>query len=239
MILNMKTRFILFSLLIAVGVSAQIPERDIKKCAQVKIETNYGNLVVALYNETPLHRDNFLKLVREGYYDNVLFHRIIKDFMVQAGDPNSKDTTYTGMLGVGDIGYTIPAEIKFPELYHKRGALCAARQSDQVNPERASSGCQFYIVQGKTFTDAELNMMEQRLRIALEQSDFHFTEDQRLFYKTFGGTPHLDAGYTVFGELVKGFEVLDKLNAVATGANDRPVKPVRIITMSIIKNYKK
>lgn len=234
----MKTRFILLFLLVAVSLTAQMPERDLKKCARVKIETNYGSMVVALYNETPKHRDNFLKLVREGYYDNVLFHRIIRDFMVQAGDPNSRDTAFTGMLGAGDIGYTIPAEINFPELYHKRGALCAARQSDVVNPERASSGCQFYIVQGKTLTDPELTAMEQRLRIMLNNPDFHYTDDQRLFYKTFGGTPHLDGGYTVFGEMIKGFDVLDILNAVKTGANDRPVEPVRIITMSVIKNYK-
>lgn len=225
--------------IVATSIFAQIPEKDLKKCAKVKIETNYGIMVVALYNETPQHRDNFLKLVKEGYYDNVLFHRIIKDFMVQAGDPNSRDTAFTGMLGVGDIGYTVPAEIQFPEIYHKRGALCAARQSDQVNPERASSGCQFYIVQGKTFTDQELDAMQQRVRIMLDNQDFKYTDDQRLYYKTFGGTPHLDGGYTVFGELVKGFEVLDKLNAVQTGANDRPVEPVRIITMTIIKNFKK
>ena len=225
--------------IVATSIFAQMPEKDLKKCAKVKIETNYGIMVVALYNETPQHRDNFLKLVKEGYYDNVLFHRIIKDFMVQAGDPNSRDTAFTGMLGVGDIGYTVPAEIQFPELYHKRGALCAARQSDQVNPERASSGCQFYIVHGKTFTDQELDAMQQRVRIMLDNQDFKYTDDQRLYYKTFGGTPHLDGGYTVFGELVKGFEVLDKLNAVQTGANDRPVEPVRIITMTIIKNFKK
>jgi len=235
----MKIKFIVLFLLVALCVSAQLPEKDLKKCAQVKIETNYGIMYVALYNETPQHRDNFLKLVRQGYYDNVLFHRIIRDFMVQAGDPNSKDSTYTGMLGIGDIGYTIPAEIKFPELYHRRGALCAARQSDQVNPERASSGCQFYIVQGKTMSDNELTLMEQRIRMAIEKPDFHYTDEQRLFYKTFGGTPHLDGAYTVFGEVVKGFEVLDILNAVETGANDRPVKPVRIITMTIVKNFKK
>lgn len=234
-------KILLFAILVLFvsSVSAQIPQRDLKKCAQVKIETNYGSMYVALYNETPQHRDNFLKLVRSGYYDNVLFHRIIRDFMVQAGDPNSKDTTYTGTLGSGDIGYKIPAEIVFPECYHKRGALCAARQSDVVNPERASSGCQFYIVTGKVCSDQELMMMEQRIRISLEKPDFHFTDDMRLYYKTFGGAPHLDCGYTVFGELIKGFEILDILNDVKTGANDRPLEPVRIITMSIVKNYKK
>ena len=234
-----KSCLLAIALVLVSFLSAQIPQRDLKKCAQVRIETNYGSMVVALYNETPQHRDNFLKLVREGFYDNVLFHRIIKDFMVQAGDPNSKDSTYTGMLGMGDIGYKVPAEINFPELYHRRGALCAARQSDMVNPERASSGCQFYIVQGKILSDQELTMMEQRLRVALEKPDFHYTDEQRLFYKTFGGTPHLDGAYTVFGELIKGFDVLDKLNAVKTGANDRPEEPVRIISMSIIKNFKK
>jgi len=235
----MKKTLFLFFLLIAASVSAQVQPRDVKNCAQVKIETNHGSIYVVLYNETPQHRDNFLKLVREGYYDNVLFHRIIKDFMVQAGDPNSKDTTFTGPLGAGDIGYKIPAEIVFPQCYHKHGALCAARQSDAVNPERASSGCQFYIVTGKVCSDQEVTMLEQRVRAALEKPDFHYTEEIRLFYKTFGGTPHLDGSYTVFGEVVKGFEVLDILNNVKTGSSDRPVEPVRIITMSIVKNYKK
>jgi len=234
-----KLLFAFICILFASSLYSQIPEKNLKKCAKVKIETNYGIMVVALYNETPQHRDNFIKLVKEEYYDNVLFHRIIKDFMVQAGDPNSKDTTFTGFLGAGDIGYTIPAEINFPELFHKRGALCAARQADQVNPERASSGCQFYIVQGKTYTDQELDAMQQRIRMMLNNNDFKFTEDQRLMYKTFGGTPHLDGSYTVFGELIKGFEVLEKLNAVKTGNNDRPVEPVRIISMTVTKKFKK
>lgn len=220
-------------------VSASLFAQDLKKCAVVRIRTNYGTMDVALYNETPLHRDNFLKLVRSGYYNGVLFHRVIKDFMIQAGDPNSKDTTYTGPLGAGDIGYKIPAEFLFPKFFHKKGALAAARQGDNVNPEKQSSGCQFYITQGRTFTPQELDMMQSRLQSMYNNPTFQYTEEQRMHYQTFGGAPHLDGGYTVFGEVIKGYEVIDAIAAVKVGANDRPVKPVIIEDMTVIRNFKK
>ena len=231
---------IVLSLLIcfvAVGVIAAKPQR-IKKQKQkmVKIETTLGTIKVKLYDETPLHRDNFLKLVEDEFYEGVLFHRVIKDFMIQAGDPESKTADSLAHLGAGGLGYTVPAEIVFPQLYHKRGVLAAARQGDMVNPERKSSGCQFYIVQGKTFTDEELDIMEMRLTRQLRMAEpFKYTEEQRIAYKTFGGTPHLDGQYTVFGEVVEGFDVLQKISEVETGRSDRPVEDIRIINMKIVK----
>ena len=203
---------------------------------QVRISTNYGDIVVRLYDETPEHRDNFLKLAREGYYDGTLFHRVIKDFMIQAGDPESKTADSLAQLGAGGLGYTVPAEIEFPKFYHKRGALAAARQGDMVNPERKSSSCQFYIVQGKTFTDAELDQMEKRLQYQLRMKEpFKYTEEQRVVYKTFGGTPHLDGQYTVFGEVVEGFDVLQKISEVKTGRADRPREDIKILKVKVCK----
>lgn len=213
-------------------------QKDLSKCAVVKILTNYGTMKVALYNETPQHRDNFIKLVKSNFYEDVLFHRVIKEFMIQAGDPQSKDSTFTGRLGGGGVGYTIPAEF-VSELFHKKGALAAARQGDDVNPEKASSGCQFYIVTGRQFDRKEIDMLERRLKTMYDNPGFHYNENQRLTYMTFGGAPHLDGAYTVFGELIDGFEVLDSIESVKTDPTDRPVEPVRIISMSIIKNYRK
>lgn len=213
-------------------------QKDLSKCAVVKILTNYGTMKVALYNETPQHRDNFIKLVKSNFYEDVLFHRVIKEFMIQAGDPQSKDSTFTGRLGGGGVGYTIPAEF-VSELFHKKGALAAARQGDDVNSEKASSGCQFYIVTGRQFDRKEIDMLERRLKTMYDNPEFHYNENQRLTYMTFGGAPHLDGAYTVFGELIDGFEVLDSIESVKTDPTDRPVEPVRIISMSIIKNYRK
>ena len=175
----------------------------------VLIKTSYGNITAKLYNDTPKHRDNFIKLIKEGWYNDSPFHRIIKGFMVQGG--GNKD-------GRQDPGYTIPAEI-LPNHMHKKGALAAARQGDQVNPQKASSGCQFYIVQGTVLTNDVLNSYEQRYNTK-------FSEEQRKIYTTIGGTPWLDGGYTVFGEVVSGFDVIDKLAAVPTGSGDKPVTPV-------------
>ena len=231
---------IVLSLLIcfvAVGVIAAKPQR-IKKQKQkmVKIETTLGTIKVKLYDETPLHRDNFLKLVEDEFYEGVLFHRVIKDFMIQAGDPESKTADSLVHLGAGGLGYTVPAEIVFPQLYHKRGVLAAARQGDMVNPERKSSSCQFYIVQGKTFTDEELDQMEMRLTYQLRLKEpFKYTEEQRIAYKTFGGTPHLDGQYTVFGEVVEGFDVLQKISEAKIGQADRPKEDIRIIKMKVVK----
>jgi cyclophilin family peptidyl-prolyl cis-trans isomerase len=184
----------------------------------VKITTDFGEIVLKLYNETPEHRDNFVKLVGEGFYDGVLFHRVINAFMIQGGDPNSKDAQPGQPLGTGGPDYTIQAEI-VPGLFHKKGALAAARMGDQMNPERRSSGSQFYIVQGRVWTQEELDRMEQQRGQA-------FSPEQRQAYTTIGGTPHLDAGYTVFGEVVEGLEVVDMIAAVQTGPGDRPVQNV-------------
>ena len=186
------------------------------------IETKYGNMKVKLYDETPQHRDNFKKLVSKNYYDDLLFHRVIKDFMIQGGDPDSKGAPASKRLGAGGPGYTIPAEIG---KLHFKGALSAARQGDNVNPNKESSGSQFYIVHGKKSSDQELDMMSQRTGVT-------YTAEDREKYKTIGGTPFLDNNYTVFGEVVEGLDVIDKIAAVQTAPGDRPVEDV---TMKIRK----
>ncbi len=178
-----------------------------------KIHTNYGDITAMLYDDTPGHRDNFIKLIEEEWFNGSTFHRVIKDFMIQGGGKND---------GSVDVGYTIPAEF-VDGRFHKKGAIAAARKADQVNPEKRSSGSQFYIVQGRTFTDSELNMLEARM-------DVEFSDEQREAYKTIGGTPFLDFNYTVFGEVLEGLDVIDKIAEVQTGKNDKPVKDV---TMSI------
>ncbi len=241
-----------------------------KKASFVQIETPYGNMKVKLYDETPLHRDNFLKLVDEHFYDSLLFHRVINEFMIQGGDPTSKNAPKGKMLGDGDIGYTINAEFN-KNLIHKKGVIAAARKGDQVNPEKKSSGCQFYIVQGKTFTKDELKQMQEKINFPkrkklvfdyvenpanikikqkidslqaigdfnsvneeyaklAEQLEeeyrkldlFEYTPEQIEIYTTIGGTPHLDQGYTVFGEVVEGLNVIDSIAKVRTDVNDRP-----------------
>lgn len=191
-----------------------------QKTYYVKIETDYGTMKVQLYNETPQHRDNFLKLVKEGFYDGLLFHRVIRNFMIQGGDPTSKNAKPGQPLGAGNLGYTVPAEFK-PNLIHRKGALAAARQGDQVNPKKASSASQFYIVQGNVWDEPNLQMMEKRF-------GKKFTDTQRRIYTTVGGTPHLDGDYTVFGQVVEGLEVIDKIAAVQCGPADRPVKDVKM-----------
>ncbi len=186
----------------------------------VVIHTDLGDITVRLYNETPIHRDNFLKLVKEGFYDSLLFHRVIPQFMIQGGDPNSRHAKPNQMLGTGGPGYTLPAEIK-PGLFHKRGALAAARMGDQVNPQRRSSGSQFYIVTGRKFTDAELDQIEQRMGTK-------FTPEQRRIYTTEGGAPFLDGAYTVFGEVVEGIEVAEQIAAQPRNRFDRPLKDIRM-----------
>ncbi|MEO6168822.1 MAG: peptidylprolyl isomerase [Chitinophagales bacterium] len=181
----------------------------------IEITTEYGVIKLMLYNETPEHRDNMLKLANEHFYDSTLFHRVIQGFMIQGGDPDSKHAAAGAMLGSGDVGYTIPAEFR-PELIHKKGALAAARNN---NPEKRSSGCQFYIVQGKKLTDAELENTEKR-------SGIKYTPEQREAYKTLGGTPQLDQGYTVYGEVFEGLNIVDSIAQVTTAAGDRPLKDV-------------
>jgi len=262
------------SMMFCLGVSAQKKEKNPLAPAErmVLISTDYGDIKVKLYNETPKSRDNFIKMVEAGFYDSLLFHRIIKGFMIQGGDPDSKNAAPGVMLGNGDVGYTIPAEFN-DSLFHKKGALCAARTE---NPEKAGSACQFYLVQGKTYTDAELDQVEQsinngtRMQGAFQQiiSDpanaalketfvrlqktnqrdslnnliqttiqpminakvkpFKYSAAQREAYKTIGGTPQLDQGYTVFGEVTQGLDVIDKIAAVQTAQGDRPVTDVRM-----------
>ena len=184
---------------------------------KVKISTNAGDMVIRLYNKTPQHRDNFIKLVKEHFYDSLLFHRVISQFMIQGGDPKSKTSIAGEMLGMGDVGYTVPAEFD-STLYHKRGALCAARTD---NPEKASSGCQFYIVQGRKISEGELNNIEQ-------QSGTKYSPAQRMTYKMNGGTPFLDLNYTVFGEVESGMEVVDAIVAAPVDNFKRPVNDIRM-----------
>jgi cyclophilin family peptidyl-prolyl cis-trans isomerase len=198
--------------------------KTIDNSIKVKITTDSGIIVVKLYDSTPLHRDNFAKLVKEGFYDSLLFHRVISNFMIQGGDPNSKHSEPGAMLGNGGGDMTrIPAEFR-PSLFHKKGTLCAARDG---NPEKASSACQFYIVQGMKYTDDQLNGMEM-------QMGKKFSIQERMAYKTIGGTPQLDQNYTVFGEVIKGLNVIDKIANVQKGMADRPVGDVRM-KMEIVK----
>jgi len=194
---------------------------------KVKIETTKGDMIVMLYDNTPVHRDNFIKLIESDFYEGLLFHRVISSFMVQGGDPQSKDAPSGKMLGNGGPGYTLPAEI-LPTYFHKKGALSAARTGDASNPQRRSSGSQFYIVQGKSYTDMQLDSMEK-------QMSTEFTEDQRDTYATVGGVPHLDAQYTVFGEVIEGLDIIDVIAGVDTGKNDRPAEDIKIVKMTIIK----
>ena len=194
---------------------------------KVKIQTMLGDIVVRLYDETPIHRDNFLKLAKEGYYDGTLFHRVIKGFMIQGGDPDSKNAKAGQMLGEGDLGYKIPAEFRENHI-NKRGALCAARQGDDVNPKKESSASQFYIVQGRKWSDGEMNMMEQRF-------GKKYSDEHRKIYAEEGGAPHLDGDYTVFGEVLEGMDVVDKIAAVKTDPMDRPLEDVRILSVKVIK----
>jgi cyclophilin family peptidyl-prolyl cis-trans isomerase len=210
-----------------------LKKKDRKK--DVLLQTSMGDIVIRLSDSTPLHRDNFLKLVKVGFYDSVLFHRVMKNFMIQSGDPNSKTAPAGIPLGNGGPGYTIPAEFR-TGLFHKKGVIAAARMSDNINPQKESSGSQFYIVQGKIFDDAELESVEFS-----RMNGKKITADRRNVYKTIGGTPHLDENYTVFGEVIKGLEIVDKIAAVQTsmGADrDRPLENVKIIRANLIKRKK-
>lgn len=218
-----KTFLLAFIVIASVVARAQEPRQSV-----VEMETTMGTITLKLYDETPLHRDNFLALVNRGFYDGLLFHRVIKDFMIQGGDPASRDAQPGQELGEGDMNYRLPAEIVFPQLYHKRGVLAAAREGDAVNPERQSSACQFYIVVGQKFNDVMLDRVQQRIEQATG-GQCKLTEEQRETYKTIGGTPHLDGQYTVFGEVIEGMDVVEKIQLVSTDANDRPVEDVRII----------
>lgn len=246
---------------------------------EILFRTTMGNIRIKLYNETPEHRFNFVRLVDEHYFDSLIFHRVIRDFMIQAGDPESKGADKGTRLGAGGPGYTLPAEFIYPQYYHKRGALSAARQADQVNPDRRSSGSQFYIVTGRKYRESELRDMEKQLQQQEEQSifntlcmenrelivrmqndnddeglmklqkqlnekldsivslkgKFHFTDEQVKTYEKVGGTPFLDNQYTVFGEVIEGMEIVDKIQKVRTDENDRPEDDVMIISTEVVK----
>lgn len=242
----------------------------------IVISTDFGLMKVKLFDETPLHKANFLKLVNQHFYDSLLFHRVIKEFMIQGGDPDSKYADRQKLLGDGDLNYTVPAEFN-PLLFHKKGMLCAARNSDEENPTKASSACQFYIVQGKPRTDEELAQLEKRINRSLinsikdscltreenrmlkekisqfknqnkndsllfytkqldvliqpiyeQKNHYRITEAQKLIYKTIGGTPHLDNNYTIFGEVISGIDVIDKIAAANTNKDNRPLINLRM-----------
>ncbi len=261
----------------ATQTEQSIPASD----ALVEIKTSEGDIKVRLFGDTPAHRDNFLKLAREGYYDGVLFHRVINEFMVQTGDPDSKNAPAGKALGAGGPDYTLEAEIRYPAHFHRKGALAAARQGDQVNPERRSSGSQFYIVTGKTYNDSTLNLMEKQLQNQQMQGIFNeltrehrdtimamrrsrdtaglqklqeeliaqteakakenpakLTPEQRQAYAAEGGAPHLDNQYTVFGQVVEGMDVVDRIEKAETDQRDRPKTDIRIISMKVLKEPK-
>lgn len=211
-----------------------IKKKDRKR--DVLVQTTMGDIVIRLSDSTPLHRDNFLKLVKVGYYDSLLFHRVIQNFMIQGGDPNSKQAAPGIPLGNGGPGYTVPAEFR-TTLFHRKGVIAAARTGDNINPQKASSGSQFYIVQGKIFTDAGLDSLE-----VFRMNGRKIPAALREVYKTIGGTPHLDQGYTVYGEVVKGLDIIDKIAAVQTSKGqdrDRPLQDIRILKTKLIKRKRK
>lgn len=201
---------------------------------EILMETDSGNIRLVLYNETPKHRDNFLKQTKNGAYDGVLFHRVIKNFMVQAGDQASKTAQAGQMLGDTPEPYTIPAEICFPKLFHKRGALAAAREGDDVNPQRASSSTQFYIVWGQKFSDGQLDWAQERID-KHTNGTVKLTPEIKEVYKTLGGTPHLDGSYTVFGEVIEGLDIVEKIQQAAGDENDRPLTDIRIRKATVVK----
>ena len=215
----MKTTFTVLLFLCFSAVFAAKPKHQ-----YVKLKTEQGECIIMLYNNTPLHRDNFIKLVKKGFYNGTLFHRVIKSFMIQGGDPDSKGAPAGKELGNGDVGYTIPAEFR-DSLFHKKGALAAARDD---NPEKASSGCQFYLVQGKKFTDPQLDSLE------IKRLHFKLPVWQREVYKRIGGSPHLDKRYTVYGEVVRGMSLIDTVALVSTDKNDRPLADIKM-TVTLLK----
>ena len=206
------------------------------KSTEVLFETTAGNIRIALYDETPQTRDNFLKITKMGVYDSLLFHRVIKDFMIQSGDTNSKHAKPGQLLGTGDFDYTTEAEFRLPQIFHRRGVVAMARESDKVNPERRSSACQFYIVWGKIYTDDRLIAKVQERLDSATQGTVKLTPEMIEVYKTVGGTPHLDGQYTVFGEVTEGLDIVEKIQQAATDKNDRPLEDIRILRATVTKD---
>ena len=213
-------KYLVLILIFLISTASAKPKHDF-----VRIKTNKGECIIMLYNQTPKHHDNFLKLAKEGFYNGTLFHRVIQEFMIQGGDPNSKTASPGQALGSGDLGYRVPAEFR-DSLFHKKGALAAARDN---NPEKASSASQFYIVQGKKWSDATLDDIQQKRMNGVIVPEAH-----RKVYKELGGTPHLDQNYTVFGEVVQGIEMVDAIAAVEKGTSDRPKEDIKM-EVSVLK----
>ena len=234
----MKSSILIFLTTLLFSVSGfsqthiKLKKKDRKR--DIEFVTTDGIIILRLSDSTPLHRDNFLRLVKSHFYDSLLFHRVIQYFMIQCGDPTSRNAAPGKLLGDSSPPYTIPAEFRVT-LFHKKGVLAAARENDDVNPEKTSSSSQFYIVQGKKFSDAGLDSVEiRRLKRKIP-------EYQREVYKTLGGTPHLDLNYTIFGEVVSGMETVDKIEAEPTSKGedmDRPLKDIRILNTKLIKRKK-
>ena len=221
-----RIMLVALSLLLVLTTEARRKERR----SVVRLETSMGVIRVALYDETPCHRDNFLKLVGEGFYNGTLFHRVIKDFMIQGGDPDSRTAEAGQHLGEGDVGYTLPAEFQLPYYYHLRGALGAAREGDDVNPERRSSGSQFYIIWGKSWGPSSIKDVRRRLA----DEDIELTSEMASAYEQYGGSPHLDGQYTVFGEVIEGLGIVREIQKVSTDSNDRPLEDV-VIKCAVIE----
>lgn len=280
----MKKKLLIFAIIIIAATATVGAIKTSKKMqdkfdgTKVLLHTSLGDITLGLYNDTPLHRDNFIANVKNGVYNGTLFHRVIKDFMIQGGDVDSKDAPKGKMLGSGDIGHTVEAEFVYPKHFHKRGALAAARTGDAVNPEKRSSGSQFYIVTGKVFSQEQLEAMANQKAYRKKQDLFQkntapyrkeimkmqiardtagvealrqkiieiteaeyaknpegFTPEQIEIYSTIGGTPHLDGEYTVYGEVLSGMDVVEKIEGETTDRNDRPENDIKIISAKIIK----
>jgi peptidyl-prolyl cis-trans isomerase B (cyclophilin B) len=202
---------------------------------EVLFETTEGNIRIALYDETPIHRDNFLKLTRMHVYDSLLFHRVIKDFMIQSGDTNSKNARPGQRLGTGDFDYTLEPEFRLPQIIHRRGCVAMAREPDVVNPEMRSSACQFYIVWGQRFSSAEIEKVQERLETTTH-GRVKLTPEMIKVYKSVGGTPHLDGQYTVFGEVTEGLNIVERIQKAETDDFDRPFEDIRILRATVTKD---
>ena len=227
---------LLYAVVLLVLAACGTPKANEKTQApvMVQMQTTAGVIELRLYDETPKHRDNFLKLVEEQCFDSLLFHRVIKDFMIQGGDPASKYAPAGALLGEGDLGYTVEAEFMPEKYFHRRGVLAAAREGDDVNPTKASSASQFYIVWGKVYTKEELDAYKDYYRRRFGK-ELVLTPEQETAYTTVGGTPHLDGEYTVFGEVVSGLDVVDRIQNVSCDVNDRPIEDIRILKVAIIE----
>lgn len=217
-------------ILLLLAVVACGTQKDMK----VRMHTTAGVIDLALYDDTPKHKENFLKLVKEQRYDSLLFHRVIKNFMIQGGDPDSKNAPAGALLGEGDLGYTVEAEFMPQVHFHRRGVLAAAREGDDVNPEKASSSMQFYIVWGQVYTKELLEKYKEYYARRTGR-ELTITPEQEAAYTTVGGTPHLDGEYTVFGEVISGLDVVEKIQSVACDSNDRPLEDVRILKVEVIR----